>query len=94
MTDERRENAMRFFDRDKRDRGRAADVRERERSLSSLTVIDVFGAEAALVSFLTHLDRAHLVVCDPANGAPIYKFRWASGYENGEGVRVQGVLDG
>ena len=92
--DDRRDSGARFFDRDRRDRGRAADVRERERTLSSLTVIDVFGAEAELAAFLVHLDRSHLLVRDPDSGAALYKFRWASGYENGEGVRVQGVLEG
>ena len=94
MNEKRTESGARFFDRDKRDRGCAADVRERERTLSSLTVIDVFGAEADLAAFLVHLDRGNLLVRDPASGAALYRFRWASGYENGEGVRIQGVLEG
>jgi|SRR5882757_7343700 len=84
----------RFFDRNKRDRGWASGVTRREKGgLSSLTVIDVVGAESELVIFLTHLDRGHLVVRQSAGGGALYKFRWASGYANGDAVRIQGVLD-
>jgi hypothetical protein len=85
----------RFFDRNRRDRGWASGVTRREKGqgLSSLTVIDVVGAESDLALFLTHLDRSHLVVRQSVGGGALYKFRWASGYANGEGVRIQGVLD-
>jgi hypothetical protein len=85
----------RFFDANRRDRGWASGVTRREKGqgLSSLTVIDVVGAESDLAVFLTHLDRSHLVVRESPGGGPLYKFRWASGYANGEAVRVQGVLD-
>jgi hypothetical protein len=96
MNDRPREaGGARFFDRNKRDRGWASAVTRRDKgqSLSSLTVIDVIGAESELVVFLTHLDRSHLVVRESNGGGPLYKFRWASGYANGEAVRIQGVLD-
>jgi hypothetical protein len=85
----------RFFDRNRRDRGWASGVTRREKGqgLSSLTVIDVVGAESELAVFLIHLDRSHLVVRQSVGGGPLYKFRWASGYANGEAVRIQGVLD-
>jgi hypothetical protein len=88
-----RTGGARFFDGAKRDRGCAQDVRKRDVELSTLTVIDIFGADPSLTAFLVHLDHGHLLMRDPQSGAPLYTFRWASGYENGEGVRIQGVLE-
>jgi len=83
----------RFFDAEKRDRGWASGVIQRQRALSLLTAIDVVGADPDLAAFLAHLDRAQLLVRDPVSGAALFHFRWASGYQNGEGVRIQGVLE-
>jgi hypothetical protein len=94
MTDGRAEQGgARFFDGGKRDRGCASGVTIRQKGLSFLTVIDVVGADADLTAFLTHLDRGHLMVRHQVSGTALFKFRWASGYANGEAVRVQGVLE-
>jgi hypothetical protein len=81
-----------FYDSGKVFRGRAALVSKRNRALSDLTVIDVVGADAGLASYLAHLDKSRLVVRD-ASGDALFSFRWASGYVNGNDIRIQGVLE-
>jgi hypothetical protein len=82
-----------FYDARKAFRGQAILVSKRNRALSDLTVIDVVGADPDLASYLSHLDRARLVVRDRASGDALFNFRWASGYVNGNDIRVQGVLE-
>ena len=82
-----------FYDAGKIFRGRAALVSKRNRALSDLTVIDVVGADASLSSYLAHLDKSRLVVRDGASGDALFNFRWASGYVNGNDIRIQGVLE-
>ena len=86
-------NGARFFDGNRMDLGHARQVARRVSVASTLTVLDVVGAEPGLARFLSTLDRSHLrIQCeDPARTC--YKFRWASGYNNGDGVRVQGILE-
>jgi hypothetical protein len=83
----------RFFDKSKEDLGRAAQVTTRVRSGSTLTVLDVTGAEPALARALTLLDRSRLRVHCEDTVRTCYVFRWASGYDNSPGVRIQGVLE-
>jgi hypothetical protein len=82
----------RFYDRSKADRGWAGSVAKRAPTLGGLTVLEITGAEPALASFLVSLDRAGLRVCMDSDGDS-YQFRWASGYQNGNAIRVQGVLE-
>jgi hypothetical protein len=82
-----------FYDSGKIFRGRATLVSKRNRALSDLTVIDVVGADAGLTSYLAHLDKSRLVVRDGASGDALFSFRWASGYVNGNDIRIQGVLE-
>ena len=84
----------RFFDADKRDRGWASKVVKRERSVDRLVVLDVTSTDAALRTFLSSLDRAPLSVQQTGDEAESYTFAWASGYENGATVRIQGRLQG
>ena len=84
----------RFFDVDHRDRGWASKVIKRERSLGRLVVLDVTSTDAGLRSFLSSLDRAPLSVQQTGDEAQSYTFAWASGYENGATVRIQGRLQG
>jgi hypothetical protein len=83
----------RFFDVDKRDRGWARRVTRRERAVGRLTVLEVENAEPSLAAFLMGLDRAPLRVQDTGASGESYMFTWASGYENGTSIRIQGVLD-
>jgi hypothetical protein len=82
-----------FFDSSNRLRGWASRVTQRTSGLSRLTSIDVEGADASLSEFLTHLDRSTMVVRDRETESTLYTFRWASGYSNGSGIRVQGMLE-
>lgn len=82
----------RFFDAEKRDRGWASKVLRRERSLDRLVVLDVTSTDAALRSFLSSLDQAPLSVQQTGDEAESYTFVWASGYDNGATVRIQGRL--
>jgi len=82
----------RFFDEERHDRGWAVKVTKRARGIGRLTVLDVVTKEPTLASFLTALDRKWLrVQCTDESGA-CYTFAWASGYENGSEIRIQGVL--
>jgi hypothetical protein len=86
-------SAAEFFDGDKRSRGSAARVTRRQRALSGLTSLDVAGADGVLATFLTHLDKGPLVVRFATGGDAGFVFRWASGYANGDEIRVQGLLE-
>ena len=83
----------RFFDKLKQDLGRAARVTTRLRSGTTLTVLDVTGAEPKLARALTLFDRSRLRIHWEDAAQTCYVFRWASGYENGSDVRLQGVLE-
>ena len=84
----------RFFDEKKQDRGWASKVTRREHSIGRLTVLDVVTTDPSLASFLISLDRSSLgVQCTDVSGVS-YTFAWASGYENGPRIRIQGVLVG
>jgi hypothetical protein len=84
----------RFFDEKKQDRGWAKKVTRREQSIGRLTILDVVTTDPSLASFLISLDRSGLSVqCTDVSGAS-YIFAWASGYENGTQIRIQGVLVG
>jgi hypothetical protein len=86
--------AAEFFDKDRRSRGAARTVTLRGAALSGLTSLDVTGADGTLAAFLTNLDKSRLVVHHVATGARWLTFRWASGYANGDDIRVQGLLEG
>jgi hypothetical protein len=88
----REQFGARFFDVDKRDRGWASNVVRRERALDRLVVLDVMSTDAALRTFLSSLDRAPLIVEQTGDEAASYTFAWASGYDNGATVRIQGRL--
>ncbi len=83
---------MMFFDNKNRYRGSASQVTSRAPAFSGLTVMDVVGADRELAPFLTCLDRSVLSIQHPTTGATLFTFQWASGYENGSGIRVQGML--
>jgi hypothetical protein len=87
-------SSARFFDEKNQDRGWAKKVTRRPRAVGRLTVLDVATTEESLVRFLTSLDRNTLIVqlTDLSGGS--YKFAWASGYENGPTIRIQGLLVG
>jgi hypothetical protein len=80
-----------FFDGQKRFRGSAALVTKRSRAQSDLTVLDVVGADAGLTAFLAQLVRGSLVVQEPA-GDTLFHFQWASGFVNGNDIKIQGIL--
>ena len=84
----------RFFDEKKRDLGWAARVSKRDPSLGGLTVLDVATAEPTLALFLRSLDKGRLFVRSADAAGQSYAFTWASGYANGQDIRIQGVLDG
>ena len=85
-------SGARFFDENKRDRGWAKKVTRRSQSIGRLTVLDVVTTEASLAHFLVGLDKGRLSVqCTDVSGES-YTFAWASGYENGSQIRIQGVL--
>ena len=85
-------SGARFFDEKNQDRGWAKKVTKRDKSVGKLTVLDVVTTEASLTSFLTALDRSGLQVQYTDISGASYRFAWASGYENGSEIRVQGVL--
>lgn len=87
-------SSARFFDENDQDRGWAKKVTKRPKAVGRLTILDVVTTEAPLVSFLTGLDKSTLhVQCTDLSGVS-YMFAWASGYENGSQIRIQGVLVG
>ena len=48
--------------------------------------------EASLAAFLRALDRSPLRVQYTDHEGETYTFAWASGYENGTAIRIQGKL--
>jgi len=91
MNNER--SGARFFDARKHDRGWASSVMRRVRAIDGLTTLDVTTNESALADFLQSLDRSRLRVQHTDNEGESYTFAWASGYQNGSQIRVQGVLE-
>jgi hypothetical protein len=86
-------SGARFFDEASRDLGWASGVTQRLRAGSMLTTFDVSGAEPELARRLGLWDRQRLrIKCADLSGTT-YRFRWASGYGNGDEVRIQGVLE-
>lgn len=84
----------RFFDERKQDRGLAQRVTQRSPGVGRLTVLDVVTTDGSLTKFLVALDKSPLrVECVDVSGES-YTFDWASGYENGTQIRIQGVLVG
>jgi hypothetical protein len=84
----------RFFDEAKRDMGWASSVTQRVRSGSSmLATFDVVGAGPELARRLGLWDHRPLQIRCADVAATTYRFRWASGYGNGQNVRIQGVLE-
>jgi hypothetical protein len=93
MSEAAEPSGARFFDKVNQDLGRAVRVTTRRRSGLTLTVLDVSGAEPQLARALTLLDRGRLRIhCEDAAHTCIV-FRWASGYANGNDVRIQGVRE-
>lgn len=86
-------NGARFFDGTRLNLGRARQVARRESLASTLTVLDVVGAEPELARILCALDRGRLRIEVEDAEHTCYTFRWASGYENGPDIRVQGTLE-
>ena len=82
----------RFFDEHKRERGWAAKVVRRQRAPGSLVVLEVTTTDAGLLSFLGSLDKSPLRVQQTGAEGTTYTFAWASGYDNGPTIRVQGIL--
>jgi hypothetical protein len=86
-------SGARFFDEAHHDLGWASSVTQRTRASSMLTTFDVAGAEPELAKRLGLLDHRRLrIKCGDVEGTT-FKFRWASGYGNGQDVRIQGVLE-
>lgn len=86
-----KDDGARFFDRTG-ERGWAARVVRREGSVGALVRLDVTTTDANLKSFLGSLDRAPLRVQQTGEEGTTYAFAWASGYDNGATIRIQGVL--
>jgi hypothetical protein len=84
---------MMFFDNKNKFRGSARVVTCREPAISGLSVLDVSGADKDLIAFLTYLDRRAMLIQHPNSGDEVFRFRWASGYQNGDEFRVQGMLE-
>lgn len=82
----------RFVDQHKQDRGWASKVVRREKALGRLVVLEVTTQDPQLSQFLGSLDRSPLQVQQTGSDGTSYRFAWASGYENGTTIRVQGVL--
>jgi hypothetical protein len=86
------QTGARFFDDQRQDRGWAAKVVRKVRMLGGLTILDVVTNEASLATFLRELDRSPLSVQHTDSEGESYTFAWASGYENGTAIRIQGML--
>jgi hypothetical protein len=85
--------SARFFDKHRRDLGWASRVAMRGSALSRLTVFDVMDAQPELAGHLKLLDESPLVVQYTDEQGACYRFRWASGYPNGDHIRIQGMLE-
>jgi len=88
-----RQTSARFFDERRRDRGQAVSVIRRVRAIDGLTTLDITTTERPLAEFLGSLDKARLRVEPLDQNAESYSFTWASGYDRGTMIRVQGALD-
>lgn len=86
------QSGARFFDDRRQERGWASKVVRRAGGLGGLTVLDVMTNETSLAAFLKALDRSPLLVQYTDSAGEIYRFTWASGYENGAAIRIQGRL--
>jgi hypothetical protein len=86
-------SGARFFDEASRDLGWAVSVTQRMRPGSLLTTFDVAGAEPELARRLGFWDRRGLRIKYADLAGTTYRFRWASGYGNGQDIRIQGVLE-
>ncbi len=85
--------SARFFDESNRDRGWSNNVTQRSRGLGNLTVLDIAAPDGGLADFLRHLDKSRLIVQYTDEKGAALRFRWASGYPNGNDFRIQGVLE-
>ncbi len=85
------QGGARFLDR-REERGWAAKVFRHDRAPGAMVRLDVTTTDAALKSFLGSLDRAPLRVVRTGEEGTTYAFAWASGYDNGPTIRIQGVL--
>jgi hypothetical protein len=85
-------SGARFFDDRRQDRGLASRVVRKVSGLGGLTILDVVTDETLLASFLRALDRSPLLVQYTGDEGETYTFAWASGYENGAAIRIQGRL--
>lgn len=83
----------RFLDEHDRYRGWAGRVTKRIQALTGLTVLEVSSPEPQLAMFLTGLDKARLRVQHTDSVGESYTFTWASGYENGANIRIQGMVE-
>jgi hypothetical protein len=81
----------RFFDR-QGERGWATKVVRREGAPGALVRLDVTTTDADLKKYLASLDRAPLRVQQTGEDGTTYAFAWASGYDNGPTIRIQGIL--
>jgi len=86
-------SGARFFDEHRHDRGWASQVKRRVRSIDGLTTLDVTTNEAGLIAFLRSLERSRLRVQCTDDEGESYTFAWASGYQNGAQIRIQGALE-
>jgi hypothetical protein len=86
-------DGARFLDEKKRDLGWAGKVSKRNPSLGGLTVLDVATADPLLAMYLRSLDKGRLFVNSADATGQSYAFAWASGYANGQDIRIQGVLE-
>jgi hypothetical protein len=82
----------RFYDEHHCDRGWASHVSKRPSKVGRLIVLDVTTTDRDLLVFLRGLDKAPLWIEEAGESGVQYRFAWASGYENGATVRVQGNL--
>jgi hypothetical protein len=87
-------SSARFFDDLRQDRGWAQKVAKRPQGIGRLTVLDVVTNDSQLASFLEGLDHSGLRVQCTDLGGESYDFAWASGYANGSGIRIRGLLVG
>lgn len=87
------QTGARFFDERRRDRGQASSVVRRVRAIDGLTTLDITTTDRQLADFLGSLDKARLRVEPLDRNDQSYSFTWASGYDRGTVIRVQGALD-
>ncbi len=83
----------RFFDSSKRDLGWAFRVSKRTPPLGGLIMLDVSTTEEGLAASLVALDNDRLSVEFDGPAGEHCVFAWASGYANGNQIRVQGKLE-